>query len=60
MTSASGLVTITGGKWTTYRRMAEDTVDEVIKVAALPKADCVTADLKVHGYSRNAEDTGQH
>ncbi|HEU5146730.1 MAG TPA: glycerol-3-phosphate dehydrogenase/oxidase [Chryseosolibacter sp.] len=58
MTSASGLVTITGGKWTTYRKMAEDTMDEAIKVAGLPTAECVTANLKIHGYSRNGEDTG--
>lgn len=48
--SSSGLVTITGGKWTTYRKMAEDTVDTVIKVAALRKAVCKTADLKIHGF----------
>ncbi len=43
--SASGLVTITGGKWTTYRRMAQDTVDHVAGVAALPKRECVTAEM---------------
>ena len=58
MTSASGLVTITGGKWTTYRKMAEDTVDEMIKVAGLPEAACITEDLKIHGHSDNEEDTG--
>ncbi|KAF2737313.1 DAO-domain-containing protein [Polyplosphaeria fusca] len=30
-TSSSGLITCSGGKWTTYRQMAEDTVDEAIK-----------------------------
>jgi glycerol-3-phosphate dehydrogenase len=34
--SDSGLITITGGKWTTYRRMAEDTVDRAILSAGLP------------------------
>jgi glycerol-3-phosphate dehydrogenase len=53
MTAASGLVTITGGKWTTYRKMAEDTVDEVIKVAGLNKVPCKTATLKIHGYTEN-------
>lgn len=49
-TTRSGLITITGGKWTTYRKMAEDTVDEAIKVAHLKKRPCVTSSLKIHGY----------
>lgn len=51
MTASSGLVTITGGKWTTYRKMAEDTVNEVIRVARLKKVPCTTAGLKIHGYA---------
>jgi glycerol-3-phosphate dehydrogenase len=47
--SPSGLVTITGGKWTTYRRMAEDTVDEVIRVAGLEPRACATHELPIHG-----------
>lgn len=48
--SESGLLTITGGKWTTYRKMAEDTVDEAIKLFNLtPKNDCITKDLKLLG-----------
>ncbi len=43
----SGLITITGGKWTTYRRMAEDAVNTVIKIAKLPPRQCVTADLAI-------------
>ena len=35
MISKSNLVTITGGKWTTYRKMAEDTVDAAALVAGL-------------------------
>lgn len=35
MTSPSGLLTIAGGKWTTYRQMAEDTIDEAIKAFGL-------------------------
>lgn len=58
MTSSSGLVTITGGKWTTYRKMAEDTVDEAIRVAGLPKAACRTAQLRIHGHAINAQDMG--
>jgi glycerol-3-phosphate dehydrogenase len=49
MVSAKGLITITGGKWTTYRRMAEETVDLAIKEAGLLNKTCVTKDLKIHG-----------
>lgn len=45
----SGLITITGGKWTTYRRMAEDTVNKAIQRAGLPERDCVTETLPIHG-----------
>ncbi|MBS9779204.1 MAG: glycerol-3-phosphate dehydrogenase/oxidase [Moraxellaceae bacterium] len=47
----SKLVHIFGGKWTTYRQMAEDTVDAVIKTGLLEKKPCQTVDLKLHGYS---------
>lgn len=57
MTAASGLVTITGGKWTTFRKMAEDTVDEVIRVSGLEAAPCITASLKVHGYEEDHSDS---
>lgn len=43
--SDSGLVTITGGKWTTYRKMAEDTVDRAAAVGGLPMQPCLTGDL---------------
>ena len=59
MTSSAGLVTITGGKWTTYRKMAEDTVDEAISVAGLAEASCVTANLKIHGHS-SGDNTSDH
>ena len=45
----SGLLTITGGKWTTYRHMAEDTVDQAALQAHLPVKPCVTRTLRVHG-----------
>jgi len=51
--NASGLITITGGKWTTYRKMAEDTIDKAIEVAALPAKTCVTKDLRIHGYTND-------
>lgn len=53
--SSSGLVTITGGKWTTYRHMAEDTVDRAIAVGGLAKAPCVTKNLRLHGYLAQPE-----
>lgn len=56
--SASGLVTIAGGKWTTYRKMAEDTVDQAALVAGLDERECVTRDLHIHGHHRNADQFG--
>ncbi|WP_443943647.1 glycerol-3-phosphate dehydrogenase/oxidase [Pedobacter sp. AW1-32] len=47
--SAKGLITITGGKWTTYRRMAEETVNLAIKEAGLPFMPCKTKSLPIHG-----------
>lgn len=43
--SAAGLVTIAGGKWTTYRRMAQDAVDAAVRQSQLPPVPCPTADL---------------
>lgn len=54
----SGLLTITGGKWTTYRRMAEDCVDQAAMLARLPEHDCVTKNLNIHGYHQHAEKFG--
>jgi glycerol-3-phosphate dehydrogenase len=48
--SDSGLVTITGGKWTTYRRMASDAVDHAVKVGKLALTASSTASLKLHGW----------
>ncbi|MEO6632399.1 MAG: glycerol-3-phosphate dehydrogenase/oxidase, partial [Mucilaginibacter sp.] len=53
--SASGLITITGGKWTTYRRMAQDTVEEAIKTASLSPRASVTKNLPVHGNKNNVD-----
>ena len=49
--SKSGLLTIIGGKWTTYRRMAEETVDRAIREGFLRKSKCVTRDLKLTSLS---------
>lgn len=48
--SPSGLVTITGGKWTTYRAMAEDAVDHAAGVAGLPKQPSITENLQLVGH----------
>ncbi|TGE07975.1 glycerol-3-phosphate dehydrogenase/oxidase [Hymenobacter fodinae] len=49
LVSPAGLITITGGKWTTYRRMAQDTVDRAIALGKLPLAPSQTAHLSIHG-----------
>jgi len=48
--SKGGLVTLTGGKWTTYRKMGEDVVNRAVKLAGLPVRESVTATLKIHGH----------
>jgi glycerol-3-phosphate dehydrogenase len=47
--SPSGLVTIAGGKWTTYRKMAEDVVDAAAARAGLPQRPSPTAVMPLHG-----------
>jgi glycerol-3-phosphate dehydrogenase len=50
--SDSGLVTITGGKWTTYRKMAEETVNTVIKIGSLKRVECRTKNILIHGCTQ--------
>ncbi len=57
--SRTGLVTITGGKWTTYRKMAEDTVDQAATLAGLPERPCITRDLAIHGAHPDAGEFGE-
>lgn len=47
---ASGLVTVCGGKWTTYRHMAEDCVDQAATLGQMPERPCATHHLPIHGY----------
>jgi glycerol-3-phosphate dehydrogenase len=47
--SPGGLVSVIGGKWTTYRKMAEDTLSKIIKQKMLPAKKCVTKHLRIHG-----------
>jgi glycerol-3-phosphate dehydrogenase len=51
----SGLVTITGGKWTTYRTMGKHAVDNAAFACKLKRQTCVTATLKIHGYIENMD-----
>ena len=57
--SPNGLLTIAGGKWTTYREMAEETVDRAIKEFGLEgkvTSGCVTKQLRLigsDGWSKN-------
>ncbi len=52
--SRAGLITIAGGKWTTYRKMAEETVDQAIVVARLNHQPSVSETLQIHGYHHHA------
>ena len=54
----SGMVTIYGGKWTTYRHMAEDCVNQAATIARLPEKPCVTKHLNIHGFHPSAEKFG--
>ena len=53
--SESGLITITGGKWTTYRRMGEDTVDKAIEVGGLSPSPNKTKTLQIHGSKADVD-----
>jgi glycerol-3-phosphate dehydrogenase len=55
----SGLLTIAGGKWTTYRNMAEDCVNQAATLAELDERPCITRTLNIHGYHQNAEKFGR-
>ena len=56
--SSSGLITIAGGKWTTYRKMGEDVVDKAISVAALDDRPSRTKWLNLYGWSADREGNG--
>ena len=51
----SGLVTICGGKWTTYRKMAEDCLNQAATLAQLEERPSTTAHLNIHGFHHAAE-----
>lgn len=67
LVSASGLITVSGGKWTTYRKMAEDVINKAISVASLPYKPCITRHLpilappaSINNYSNHFSDAGFH
>ena len=53
--STSGLVSILGGKWTTYRKMSEDLINTAQSVGGLPERACITQSLPIHGYDYNSD-----
>jgi glycerol-3-phosphate dehydrogenase len=53
--STSGLVSILGGKWTTYRKMSEDLINTAQSVGGLPERSCITHSLPIHGYDYNSD-----
>ncbi|MGB3586856.1 MAG: glycerol-3-phosphate dehydrogenase/oxidase [Tunicatimonas sp.] len=55
--SVSGLVTITGGKWTTYRKMGQDAVDKAALIAGLEDQESTTKDLRIRGWLKNVDPT---
>lgn len=52
--SDSGLVSILGGKWTTYRKMAKDVINVASTLVSLPRVKSKTHQLKLHGYDKNS------
>lgn len=55
--SKTGLVTVAGGKWTTYRQVSQDTVDRAVEVAGLEARACGTRSLRLHGWTATPERT---
>ena len=53
--STSGLVSILGGKWTTYRKMSEDLINTAQSVGGLPERACISHSLPIHGYDYNSD-----
>lgn len=55
MVSPAGLVTISGGKWTTYRKMGEDSVDRAAEIGELEERRSMTRDLHLHGWKSGVD-----
>jgi glycerol-3-phosphate dehydrogenase len=57
--SNSGLLTIAGGKWTTYRLMAKTCVNYALSLAGLEPKPCITKQLNIHGFHQTPEKFGE-
>ena len=55
LVSVSGLVTVTGGKWTTYRKMGEDTIDKAAVIGGLEEQTSKTKDMRIHGWLKHTD-----
>ena len=53
--SPSGLISVLGGKWTTYRKIAEDAIDAAISINKLKKKKCKTERVKLFGFKKNVD-----
>jgi glycerol-3-phosphate dehydrogenase len=53
LVAPSGLITVAGGKWTTYRRMGQDAIDRAAKVASLPERKSRTLEMELHGWTED-------
>jgi glycerol-3-phosphate dehydrogenase len=52
--SESGMISILGGKWTTYRKMSEDVINSALSVGGFPERECITQNLPIKGYDYNS------
>ena len=53
------MLSIAGGKWTTYRKMAEDVIDQAILIGNLETTRSITEDLQIYGYHQHADIFGE-
>ena len=55
LVSDSGLITITGGKWTTYRKMAQDVVNKAMTLGKLEQRKCTSENFSIHGFQETVD-----
>jgi glycerol-3-phosphate dehydrogenase len=60
LVSSSGLVTITGGKWTTYRRMGEDCINHAVEIGGFSSGPSRTETLQLHGFQSEPDEGPEH
>ena len=53
--SPSGLISVLGGKWTTYRKIAEDALNTAISIKKLKNRKCKTERKKLYGFKKNVD-----